>query len=70
MAKKRRVVLIALGIVIAVICLGIVGINIFMRTVKSNLDKLARTEITNVDLSTIADGAYTGKYKVFPIALK
>ena len=50
MTKKRRVVLIVLGAVIAVICLGIVGINIFTGTVKSNMDKLASTEITNVDL--------------------
>lgn len=60
-------ILVVLAVVIALICIGIVGMNTFVRNTKSNLDKLASTEISNVNLSAIVDGAYTGRYKVFPI---
>lgn len=36
-------------------------------SIEANLENLADKEISNVDLSKVRDGVYTGSYKMFPI---
>ncbi len=66
--KKKQVII--LGILVVVIIgayFGITGIKSFIETMNSNLDQLTDLNISNVDISKVADGTYTGSYKVFPI---
>jgi uncharacterized protein with FMN-binding domain len=61
--KKK---LIILGAVILVI--GI-GAGVFVKTSQDALDKLAKTQITDVDLSEIENGSYVGSYSAFPVSV-
>lgn len=63
--KKKYVIILSAIIVIAgaFLAIAIVKFNI-----EANLKQLANTSISNVDLSKIDDGVYTGSYKVFPVA--
>lgn len=36
-------------------------------SIEANLENLADKEISNIDLSKVRDGVYTGSYKMFPI---
>ena len=66
--KKKRVII--LGILVVMIIgafFGIRSIKSYIETIESNLDKLTDSNISNVDLSKVADGIYTGNYKVFPV---
>jgi uncharacterized protein with FMN-binding domain len=58
--------LIILGAVILVI--GI-GAGVFAKTSQDALDKLAKTQITDVDLSEIENGSYGGSYSAFPVSV-
>ena len=66
--KKKQVII--LGILIVVIIgayFGITGIKSYIETIESNLNELTDLNISNVDILKVADGTYTGSYKVFPI---
>ena len=57
-------ILLILGALILVI--GI-GAGIFVKLSQDELNALVKTPITDVDLSSIADGTYTGSYSAFPV---
>ncbi|GAB1477317.1 hypothetical protein MASR2M70_21550 [Bacillota bacterium] len=65
--KKHRKIWIA---VLAVVIILIIGAGIFYRMSEANLQRLALTEIPNVDLGQFEDGVYTGSYSAFPISVK
>ena len=60
MKKKHKIILGILVVVIIGAYFGIIGF-------KSNLDQLADLDISNVDISKVANGTYTGSCEVFPI---
>lgn len=60
MKKKHKIIL---GILVVVI----IGAYFGIKTIGSNLDQLKDLKISNVDISKVPDGTYTGSYKVFPI---
>lgn len=63
--KKKYIVLLIVGA--AVLILAAAGV-IWFKNIQSNLDTLGETTISEVDLSTIPDGVYTGSYSGFPVA--
>lgn len=67
MKKKQVIILGILVVVIIVTYFGIIGFKSCIETIESNLDQLTDLNISNVDISKVADGTYTGSYKVFPI---
>lgn len=68
MKKKRTALWIALGIVLFGVGLGIVGIRSMIGKMNAGLEELNHMTITNVDLSTVPDGTYTGSHEVFPVS--
>ena len=67
---KKKHVIIILSILVVVIIgayFGITGLKSYIETIESNLDQLRDLNISNVNISKVADGTYTGSYKVFPI---
>ena len=64
MKRKHRIIITALILVIG-ISLAILGTKAY---IEASLERLADLNISNVDLSKIEDGVYSGSYKVFPVA--
>jgi uncharacterized protein with FMN-binding domain len=62
--KRRYKVAIVIGIVLVI--LFILGL-ILNERYKKDLDKLILMEITDVDLTKVADGDYNGSYTSFPL---
>ncbi len=67
MRKKHRRIWMA--VLAAAVVLGI-GAGVFYQIVSANLQRLAETEIANVDFTQFEDGIYTGSYSAFPISVK
>ena len=44
----------------------ITGLKSYIETIKSNLDQLRDLNISNVNISKVVNGTYTGSYKVLP----
>jgi uncharacterized protein with FMN-binding domain len=63
--KKKHVIILSILVVIIGIVITIIAIK---SNIQKKLDNLADMAISNVDLSKIDDGVYTGSYKVFPVA--
>ncbi|TXT17079.1 MAG: hypothetical protein FD133_1551 [Erysipelotrichaceae bacterium] len=66
MKKKRRWP----WIVLAVVVLISIGVAVFYTYTSDQLNKLAKVDIEDVDLSTINDGTYQGKYGSFPVVVE
>lgn len=60
MKKRHIIILVALVVVIATFTV--------MGKIRSNLGQLPELAISNVDLSVIEDGIYSGSYNAFPIS--
>lgn len=67
MKRKQVVTLTILAAVIVIFCIGITAVKSYMKTVGANLEQLVTTPISDVDMSKVADGVYTGRYQVFPV---
>ena len=65
MKKKRVIILVIIAVVIIGVYFGITGI---MSRIETSLKQLSDMPITNVDLSKVLDGTYTGSYEVFLVA--
>lgn len=65
--KKRKLLYIS---ILVVLIAGIIGIMGAKAAIETNLEKLACSDVYDVDLSKVDDGVYTGSYKVFPIAVE
>ena len=64
--KKIRIIIL---VVLAIVIIGaIIGISVFKSYIDDFDKKISVITITNVDLTTVPDGIYTGSYKVFPVA--
>lgn len=65
MKKKRIIILLILALVIIGAIIGRTVLKSYM----NNFDKtISDITISDVDLSKVSDGTYTGSYKVFPVA--
>jgi uncharacterized protein with FMN-binding domain len=62
--KRKQVIILAVLVVIIGAFLAITGIKSYL---EANLNKLSYSTISNIDLSKIKDGIYSGSYKAFPI---
>lgn len=65
MKKKWVIILVSLAVVVLAV---IVGVKAVLTKLESNLDQLAELPVEDVDLSTVADGTYSGSYDCFPVA--
>lgn len=64
--KKRHILLyIIIGVLIAIVISGLAAFQL----INKNLKELAELPISDVDMTKIQDGTYSGSYKVFPIAV-
>lgn len=54
-------------ILIIIIVMMIIGAYSGMKIMESNLERLKDLEISNLEISKVGDGTYTGSYQVFPI---
>ena len=64
MKKKLKTIL---GIFLVILVVVIIGAYFSFKTIESNLNQLKELKISNVDISKVPDGTYSGSYKVFPI---
>ena len=67
MKKRHKIILGILVVVIIGAYFGITGFKSYIETIESNLDHLTDLNTSNVDISKVADGTYTGSCEVFPI---
>jgi len=67
---KDKVLFTILAIAALIFAGSFIGTKMFKASVQKNLIKLLASEIEDVDLSKVADGTYSGNYKVFPISVK
>lgn len=56
-----------LGIILFIVLVVIIGAYFGIKTIESNLNHLKELKISNVDISKIQDGTYSGSYQAFPI---
>lgn len=63
--KRKHVIFLTILILIIGTVLTVVGVKSYLET---NLEKLVDLNISNVDLTKLKDGTYTGSYKAFPVA--
>ena len=69
MKKKHVIILIILALLILGAYFGISNVKSFIISVETkHQTQISAIIISNVDLSIIPDGTYTGSYKVFPVA--
>lgn len=68
MKRKRAILLVVLGVVVIAIGAGVVGVRTTVKRMEKSLELLTRMTISDVDLSKIPDGTYTGSYEVFPVS--
>ncbi len=62
--KKRYKVLIIIGsVVVVLVVAGIIAFSI----IGKNLEALKTVEVKDIDISSVADGTYTGSYNAFPV---
>ena len=57
-----------IGLIIVVILIGIGFIT--YKVIEDNLKNLMTQEIESINLNTIDDGIYQGKYEVFPVSVE
>lgn len=62
--KKRKIFVTALILIIGIVLVA-AGIKAYLET---NLKQLENLTISEVDLTELEDGIYTGSYKVFPVS--
>jgi uncharacterized protein with FMN-binding domain len=67
MRRKQVVTLTILAVVIVIVYFGITTVKSYMKTIEASLEQLKNTQISDVDLSHVADGVYTGSCHVFPV---
>jgi uncharacterized protein with FMN-binding domain len=68
--KKRIIIIIVLAVVAIGIFLGVKSIGSYIETITLNHNKqIAAITISNIDLTKLADGIYTGSHEVFPVSV-
>lgn len=66
MKRKRRIILIIMTIVAALVITAFIVI----KNAGANLEQLSQVAIQDIDLSQKPDGVYHGSYSVFPVSVK
>ncbi len=64
--KKRRWPWIVLGIIF----ISSIGFALFYTYTSNQLNKLAQTQLSEIDLAVISDGTYHGSYGSFPVIVE
>lgn len=67
MRRKQPVFLITLAVIIVIVYFGVTTVKSYVKTIGANLEQLAATSISDVDISEAANGVYIGSYHVFPV---
>lgn len=67
MKGRKRFARIALIVLLGGIC-AFAGIKVLFASIETNLVGLKDLSYSNIDISNIKDGIYSGSYKAFPIA--
>ncbi|HRR90615.1 MAG TPA: FMN-binding protein, partial [Eubacteriales bacterium] len=68
MTKKKKIIIIS--IVAAVLIIAGVVVGLMLKTVSDYKKKLESIQITDIDISSLSDGIYTGEYDVGLIYVK
>lgn len=63
--KKKKTLWIVLGVIGLVIIVG----SLFMAYTQDQLNKLSKTPIGTINLSSTQNGTYTGSYASFPVSV-
>lgn len=63
MKKKYKVLIIIGSVIVVLVAAGIIAFSI----IGKNLEALKTVEVKDIDISTVADGTYTGSYNAFPV---
>ncbi|MHB8128380.1 MAG: FMN-binding protein [Mobilitalea sp.] len=66
MKKKRTLLFVVFCIIVLIILVG-ATIKTYL---EANLNKLANTEINDVDMTEVEDGVYNGSYNSFPVMVE
>jgi len=66
--KNRKKLIIILSVIIVVIAGTAIGVTLYIQSLQRDLDRLAGTEISNVDLAKVPNGVYIGDFASFPVA--
>jgi uncharacterized protein with FMN-binding domain len=67
MRRRKVVTLTILAVVIVIVYFGMTTVKSYIKTIEASLDQIKNTPISDVDLSQVADGVYTGSCHVFPV---
>lgn len=65
MKRKHIIILVVLGVLVAGVSIGVTAVNLKVAEIEK---QMAGITISNIELSGIADGVYTGSCAVFPVA--
>jgi len=63
MKKKYKVLIIIGSVLVVLVVAGIIAFSI----IGKNLEALKTVEVGDADISSVADGTYTGSYNAFPV---
>jgi uncharacterized protein with FMN-binding domain len=64
MSKTKKV----LGFIAVILIIAVIGFSISLMTINNNLEELANSPISNIDISGSIDGIYSGSYEEFPVS--
>lgn len=65
---KRRILVFA--VVLIAVAVVVLAAKTALNKMESNLEGLLQIEVTDIDLSLIADGTYPGEYSAMPVSAK
>lgn len=68
MSKKKKKLIIILSVIAVFIAGAAIAGSLYFKSIQKNLDQMAGTEISNVDLTKVPDGRYIGDCAAFPVA--
>lgn len=68
MRRGKATILIVSVVVVVGVFFGAIAIKSYMTRAEDNLKRLAALPLSDVDLSRVGDGVYSGTYEAFPIA--
>ena len=67
MRRKQTMFLTILAVIIVIAYFGVTTVKSYIKTIEASLEQIKNTPISDVDLSQVADGVYTGSCHVFPV---
>ncbi len=65
--RRRATLLTVLAILLVVVFAGATVTALYVRSINTNLKRLAESPVSDVDLSQVRDGTYSGECRVFPV---